>query len=200
MLTRVAAQPQEADDSTLIRRSVTEPEFFTAVYERYAAALHRYVARRIGADAADDVVAETFLIAFRRRARYDQAMLSAGPWLYGIATNLTAKHHRAETRQLRAYARTGVDPVTAVHVDVDARIVAAGHRGRLAGALARLPARDRAVLLLVAWAELTYEEVAQALGIPVGTVRSRLNRARRRVRAELGGVNPMATDRESTDG
>jgi RNA polymerase sigma-70 factor (ECF subfamily) len=96
--------------------------------------------------------------------------------------------------------RTGVDPVVEPYVDVDGRLVAAACRRRLAGALARLPAKDRDVLLLVAWAELSYEQVSQALGIPVGTVRSRLNRARRKVRSALDGINPMVLGGEYENG
>jgi len=187
----VLTELSQTDDAAVIRRSIAEPHLFTLVYERHAAALHRYAARRIGPDAADDVVAETFLAAFRRRNRYDLSRPAAGPWLYGIASNLIARHRRAEVRMYRAYARTGVDPLPGsvpqadVEAEVDARVDAAGHRPALAGALARLAARDRDVLLLIAWGELSYNEVAQALGIPVGTVRSRLNRARRQVQAAL---------------
>jgi RNA polymerase sigma-70 factor (ECF subfamily) len=183
----VLTELSHADDATLIERSVAEPDLFRLVYERHAGALHRYAARRIGPDAADDVVAETFLVAFRRRARYDARRPVAGPWLYGIASNLIARHRRAEVRMYRAYARTGVDPVagSVPQADVEARLDAAGQRRALAGALARLAARDRDVLLLVAWGGLAYEEVARALDIPVGTVRSRLNRARRQVQAAL---------------
>lgn len=92
---------------------------------------------------------------------------------------------------LRAFARTGHDPVLEGHADLVAEQVSARalHR-ELAAALAQLSSGDRDVLLLVAWAYLSYEEVAAALRIPVGTVRSRLNRARRRTKAALGDVDP----------
>ncbi|WP_344272836.1 RNA polymerase sigma factor, partial [Actinomadura napierensis] len=155
-------------------------------------------ARRLGDQAADDVVAETFLAAFRRRGRYDLARPDARPWLYGIAANLIGKHRRSETRMLQALARTGADPVTDAIDRADARVSAAAVSRRLAGALADLPARDRDVLLLVAWADLSYQQVAEALSIPVGTVRSRLNRARRKVREALGGSDPTNVQ-EGTD-
>ncbi len=119
------------------------------------------------------------------------------PWLYGIASNLIGRHRRAEIRAYRALARTGVDPIeSAPHTDeVDARL-AAGVERELASALAQLPRGDRDVLLLFAWADLTYEQVAAALSIPVGTVRSRLHRARRRLREALGGTNPLSIEEE----
>jgi len=140
--------------------------------------------------------ADTFLAAFRIRSRYDRTRPNARPWLYGIAGNLIGKQRRTEVRALKALARTGRDPVAASWVDswvedTDSRIAA---QGPLAGALAALSAGDRNVLLLVAWADLTYQEVAEALDIPVGTVRSRLNRARRKVRSALGADPAFVND------
>ena len=187
----------EADDASLIQRSIVDPREFGALYARHAAAIHRYVVRRLGDAVADDVVAETFLIAFRGRARYDSARRTASPWLYGIASNVIAKHHRAETRMYRAYLRAGAEAGAEPTLDrVENRVMAAGWQRELAGALVQLSAKDRDVLLLIAWADLSYEEISQALGIPVGTVRSRLNRARRKVRSALGDINPMAADEE----
>jgi len=185
------------DDAALIERSWQEPEAFAALYDRHAAPIHRFAGRRLGDQMADDVVGETFLAAFRRRKRYDLRRADARPWLYGIAANVIGKHRRAEVRMLRAYARTGADPVSAGHADrVDSRVCAAAVQRDLAAALAGLPARDRDVLLLIAWADLSYEETAAALGIPVGTVRSRLNRARRKVREALGGQDPTSSNQE----
>jgi RNA polymerase sigma factor (sigma-70 family) len=184
------------DDAAIIERSVRDPEAFAALYDRHAAALHRYVARRLGEGAADDIVADTFLTAFRKRARYDpSAARDARPWLYGIAANLIGKHTRSEVRMLRAYARTGADPVLTQQEttadDAFGRIEDAADQRDLARALATLAQGDREVLLMIAWADLSYAEVAAALGIPVGTVRSRLNRARTRIRAALG-TNPTS--------
>ena len=187
------------DDAVLIERSRHDPEAFAGLYDRHAAPLHRYAARRLGASAADDIVADTFLDAFRKRRRYDPAARDARPWLYGIAANLIGKHSRAEVRMLRAYARTGADPVLAdAHIDeADGRLASAAVRQNLAAALAALAAGDRDVLLMIAWADLSYTEVATALGIPVGTVRSRLHRARARIRAALGGHDPTSVREES---
>jgi RNA polymerase sigma factor (sigma-70 family) len=183
-------------DAVIIERSASDPEAFAILYDRHAATLHRYVARRLGEGVADDIVADTFLSAFRKRARFDpEASPDARPWLYGIAANLIGKHTRSEVRMLRAYARTGADPVLtqqATFDDAFSRVDSATAQRDLARALATLAKADREVLLLIAWADLSYAEVATALGIPVGTVRSRLNRARIRVRAALGGIDPTS--------
>jgi RNA polymerase sigma factor (sigma-70 family) len=191
--------PDLDDDASLIERSRHDPEAFAGLYDRHAAPLHRYAARRLGASAADDIVADTFLDAFRKRHRYDLTASDARPWLYGIAANLIGKHSRAEVRMLRAYARTGADPVlTETHADgADGRIASEAVRQDLAAALAALHQGDRDVLLMIAWADLSYTEVAAALGIPVGTVRSRLHRARARIRAALGGYDPTSVREES---
>ncbi|MCF6523362.1 RNA polymerase sigma factor [Streptomyces sp. JJ36] len=183
------------DDAAVIDASLESPEAFAQLYDRYAADIHRYALRRLGDSVADDITAETFLAAFRSRSRFDTTRTSARPWLYGIAANLIGRHRRSEVRALRALARTGVDPVAESWTDrVETRVTAEAARGPLAAALAALPARDRHVLLLFAWADLSYAEVGEALGIPVGTVRSRLNRARRKVRSALGGDPTVVRD------
>jgi RNA polymerase sigma factor (sigma-70 family) len=197
-----SARPEQASsaappsDAAIIAWSASDPEAFAILYDRHAATLHRYVARRLGEGVADDIVADTFLSAFRKRARFDPGTSSnARPWLYGIAANLIGKHTRSEVRMLRAYARTGADPVLtqqATFDDAFGRAESATGERDLARALATLAKGDREVLLLIAWADLSYAEVATALGIPVGTVRSRLNRARIRVRAALGGSDPSS--------
>lgn len=173
-------------DASLIAASRTEPERFAGLFRRHAPEIMRYATRRLGRDAAEDITAGTFLVAFDRRHRYDAARPDARPWLYGIATNLIRRHRRAEVRALRALARGGVDPVTEPFTDAVENRVQAGARSRaLAGAIAGLPAAQREVLLLVTWAGLTYDEVAEALAIPAGTVRSRMNRIRRKLRDTL---------------
>jgi RNA polymerase sigma-70 factor, ECF subfamily len=184
-------EPAITDDASVIARSRHEPEVFSALFTRHAASIQRYVTRRIGPDAADDVVAETFLLAFLQRETYDQARAQALPWLYGIATNLIGRHRRDEIRLYRALARTGVDPVTAPFTDrVDSIVTAGMARRQLADALARMPAGYRDPLLLTSWGDLSYEETALALGIPIGTVRSRMSRARARLRRMLGSIDP----------
>lgn len=180
-----------ADDAELIAASRAEPEAFATIFDRHAVTIHHYAARRLGQAAADDVVGETFLIAFRRRDRYDPAYRDARPWLFGIATNVISRHRHAEARAYQVLARTGADPVTASpDEDVLARVAASAQRRALAASLARLHPADRDTLLLVVWGGLSYAETAHALAVPVGTVRSRLNRARRKLRAALGTAGP----------
>ncbi len=178
-------------DSELITRSRSDPQSFAEIFDRHYAALYRYLRRRIGSEVAADLAAETFVTAFAKRAAYHPEGGDCRPWLYGIAHNLLRTHLRSERRQLAAFARHGVDPLADAAASAefslaDQRADAAAIGARLAAFLAELPDGDRDALLLVAWAELSYAEVARALGIPVGTVRSRLNRARRRLRALLG--------------
>ncbi|NDU73225.1 sigma-70 family RNA polymerase sigma factor [Actinomadura sp. DSM 109109] len=192
---RSGAEPDapgsDASDAAAIVRSRREPAAFAEIFHRHFAAIHGYAARRLGVDAADDIAAETFLAAFRKRGRFDPARGAVRPWLYGIATRLIGLHRRSEGRRYRALARTPAEHMVDGHEDrVTARVTAGGAGADLADALARLPRGDRDVLLLVALADLTYEEVGQALGLKTGTVASRLHRARRRLRESLGGTNP----------
>jgi RNA polymerase sigma-70 factor (ECF subfamily) len=191
---RLVTIVEATTDAEVISRSLDDPACFSILWDRHAREIHRYVVRRIGVTAADDVTADVFLVAFRRRHSFDLRRPASRPWLYGIAANLVGKHRRSEVRALRALARTGLDPVAASWSDeADARVTASTQSRALAAALAALSADDRHTLLLVAWADLTYAEVAEALDIPVGTVRSRLNRARTRLRVALGGP-PDAPD------
>jgi RNA polymerase sigma factor (sigma-70 family) len=162
-------------DAEAIAASLSEPRAFVAVFDRHFDAIHGYLRRRVGKEIADELAAETFAQAFEHRKRYDLRRPDARPWLYGIAHNLLRHHYRDEERALRAYARS---------VDLNASEPPVPS-SEIATLLAELSSDERDVLLLVAWAELEYAEVAEALGIPVGTVRSRLNRARGRVRELL---------------
>src|SRR5207248_11325061 len=121
--------------------------------------------RRVGPASADELAAETFAVAFRNRDRLHPAR-PVRPWLYGIAANLMRHHWRKERRMLRAYARSGVDPVFA---DEDAAVERADAEARhreLAAALAELWKDEREILLLRAWAEQTDSELADALSLP----------------------------------
>lgn len=184
-------------DSAAIGASLRDPEQFAVLYDRYSAVLHRYAGRRVGGEDAEDVVAATFLAAFRARPRYDLARLDARPWLFGILTKEIARRRRTEQARFRALAKTCADRPAAGHADqVAADVSAQAARRAVAAALARLAPAERDVLLLIAWGELSYAEIAEALAIPVGTVRSRLNRARRKVREALGGTDPTAVSEE----
>jgi RNA polymerase sigma factor (sigma-70 family) len=178
-------------DAELIVASLTEPERFGPIFDRHATALFRYLARRVGVDDAETMLGEMFCIAFERRATYDPDRPDARPWLYGIATNLIAHRHRREGRRQRAIVRLqserAVDDGPEEQFDptaagVAARVDAASGWPTIAAAIAELPAGERDALVLYVWEDLSYAEIADALDVPVGTVRSRLNRARSRLR------------------
>jgi RNA polymerase sigma-70 factor (ECF subfamily) len=174
---------EAGSDAQIIAASRSEPHAFATIFDRHFDAVHRYLARRVGADLADDLAAEAFTEAFNVRARFDTARTDARPWLFGIATNLLRHHRRSEARRLRAYARVDRPPGTyEAEGVIEARLDAQRAAPMIAAALAQLSTDERDVLLLYAWADLRYEEIAIALEIPIGTVRSRLNRARGRLR------------------
>lgn len=156
---------------------------FAAAFEAEFPQLYRYLARRVGATTAEDLAAATFEVAYSNWDRFEPDR-PLRPWLYGIAANLVRRHWRSERRMLRAYARTGADPIT-VEDDTVSRIDARGRRRDLAAALAELRPQEREILLLHAWADLTDTEIADALSLPLGTVKSRLHRARERVRNRI---------------
>jgi RNA polymerase sigma factor (sigma-70 family) len=180
-----------AADAAVIEQSWAAPERFEEIFRRYFGQIHRYLAARVGGRIADDLAAEVFTIAFAQRQRYDLARDCARPWLYGIATNLVGSYRRREQRRYRALARMDARGVAPSDEDLVAdRVSAAAAGPALAAALAALGSGDRDVLLLVAVAGLDNQEVARSLGIPYGTVCSRLSRARARLRESLGGTNP----------
>jgi RNA polymerase sigma-70 factor, ECF subfamily len=174
-----------ATDAEVIRASIDEPKAFWQLFQRHYDSLFAFIARRLGRDAAEDLATDAFLKAFALRARYEQTRPDARPWLFGIAANLVRRHRRIEVRRLRAYARqAGRRSVEHDDDGVD-RLNGRAAAPLLAKALASMPATQREVLLLVAWAELSPEEVARALHIAPGTARSRLSRARARARQVL---------------
>lgn len=157
------------------------------LYDTHARDLHFYLARRIGPQVADDLVADAFLAVWEQRHRFDPARASPKAWLYGVATTLLRQHVRREGRRLRAWAREGgragspEDLGTRVVEEADARV----RMRQAAEALADLRSEERDVLLLVAWAELGPREIAEVLDVPVATVRTRLHRARTRMRTAV---------------
>jgi RNA polymerase sigma factor (sigma-70 family) len=183
-------------DGDLIAGSMADPALFAGIFDRHYGELYRYLRRQAGADLAADLAAETFVTAFTRRATFRPQSTDARPWLYGIAHNLLRNHRRRQHRLLAAYARRGAEPVADASAEAefalaDARADSAVVSARLEQILGRMADRDREVLQLVAWADMSYAEVAQALSIPLGTVRSRLNRARRELRALLENDPPQ---------
>lgn len=168
-----------ATDAEIIARSVADPSWFGVIYDRHADRILRYAHARLGATLAEDVLSETFLAAFRRRASYCAIRPDAGPWLFGISVRQISRHRRAEQRARAALARL---PREAEDGDFDGRsddrVTAQQLAPRIALAMSELSRDDRELLLLIAWAELSYEEAAEALGLTVSALRSRLHRIR----------------------
>jgi RNA polymerase sigma factor (sigma-70 family) len=184
----------QRSDSGVIEESLIDPAVFAVLFDRHYDRIWRYACRRAGPAVADELASETFVRAFAARAQYDRGRLDASPWLYGIATNLLRGHRRAEARRMRAYARA-VEPAEA-HGGLDGverRVDAAACAPQVAAALASLNPADRDAVLLLALADLDYEAIATATGVPVGTVRSRLSRARRQLQHELGLAQASAS-------
>src|SRR5262245_39579858 len=172
-------------DAEVIGRSLGEPEAFGLIYDRHAHTVLRFLGRRAGAEVAEGLLGELFRIAFERRSSFDSSRASALPWLYGIGANLLLQHRRSEARRLRANRRMAAGRAAAERrpkaAALDARVLSP----RVADAIEALPEGEREALLLFAWEELSYQSVAEALELPIGTVRSRLNRARARLRELL---------------
>jgi RNA polymerase sigma factor (sigma-70 family) len=173
-------------DAEIFRRSVRDPEAFREIFERHAAAVHAYARKRIGMTAGEEILAQTFLTAFEKRTRFDPSYGSARPWLLGIATNLIRHHLREEREHLATLRKRARDQLEAP-VEDDARLDAERMKPTLLEGLLALSDDDRETFLLLALGQLTYEEVASALGIPIGTVRSRIHRARRHLRERVPG-------------
>jgi RNA polymerase sigma factor (sigma-70 family) len=169
-----------SSDAAWISASLTDPSAFAAVFDRHWPVIHRWCVGRAG-PVGEDLAAETFRIAFDERARFDPRYDDARPWLYGIATN-QLRHH------FRRSGRRGEPPIsreTDFTEDALGRVEAQALGPELAAALRTVTAADRDALLLHVWADLTYSEIARATGIPVGTVRSRIHRARTQLRDHL---------------
>ena len=177
------------DDADLIERSLTDGRWFEPLFDRHYPAIHRFLNARAGVSVADDLASETFTVAFRRRRSYDLAHREAAPWLYGIAINLLRNHRRSEEARRRTYMR----------VAERAEDIAGGvgetfdKNGGVSLALLGLDEQARDLIVLFAWADLSYEQLAVALELPIGTVRSRLSRARAQLRARLGPLEHEGT-------
>ncbi len=159
------------------------PEALTELFELYGDRIHTHCFRRLGSwHEAEDATASVFLEVWRHRERVRLHEESALPWLYGVATNVCRNAARGARRRLRLVGRLPDPAAEDDHSEaVAARVDAEARMGRVLAAIDALPEREREVLALVAWAGLTYEQSAAALDVPVGTVRSRLSRARGRL-------------------
>lgn len=173
----------ESDAELISKSGAEDPAPFVELVRRHERAIYKYLARRVGQAPAEDLLSDVWLAAFADRANFDTAWESARPWLFGIARNRVRSHRRQQHPDVLE-AEPGSDPWP----DVDARLVSSATMPGLVAALNVLPADDREVLLLVAWEELTPTEAALVLGIPAGTARSRLHRARTALRNQLEGL------------
>jgi RNA polymerase sigma factor (sigma-70 family) len=195
------ADMTRADDGELWRRACQgEAECFGVLFDRHGEAVRAFCARRTGSmDAADDLVSMVFLEAWRRRAEVELIDSNALPWLYGIARRSMQHRWRTALRHRRALHRLAPASAMPDHADeVAGRLDDERHLARLRAAFERLRPPDRDVLVLCVWQGLTYAEAAVALGVPVGTVRSRLSRARSRLEAEtdvLAAPDPATSQR-----
>lgn len=178
-------------DREVVAESLANPHAFGTIVDRHHAAVHRYLHRRAGRDLADELAAQTFAVGFERRGTCRTSDDSALPWLYGIASRLLRRSRRTEERRLRAYARSGVDRFVELEDETVARLEAGSHGPELAAALASMRPRERDVLLLYALGGLGYAEIAVALDVPIGTVRTWLHRARSHARSRLETAAPI---------
>jgi RNA polymerase sigma factor (sigma-70 family) len=183
-----AARSDVESDGVLIERSVHgRPDAFVEVARRHEFAVHGYLARRAGRQAADDLLAEVWLRAFAGRGGFDATSGDARPWLYGIARNVLREYWRTSSDgEPAALDEASADPWEGI----DDRLDSAGRARAVASAVRALPAAEREMLLLVAWEQLTPAEAAKILGIPQGTARSRLHRARATLRRVLTETDP----------
>lgn len=194
----------EATDAELIRRSLEDPEEFREIFERHYESVRRFAQRVVGRDVGEEIAAQTFLIAFQRRATYDVGYRSARSWLFGIAYNVLRHHLRGERSQHDLLARVPSEREATDPIETEA-LDAARLAPILRDALSKLREEQRSPFVLVALGELTYRETADFLAIPVGSVRSRIHRARAALRELLTDVRetPDGGDAEiaqSTDG
>jgi RNA polymerase sigma factor (sigma-70 family) len=176
----------EAPDRDLWRRAHDgDGEAFGVLFERHGARIYNYCFRRTADWAlAEDLTAATFLLAWRSLRRAPLQAESALPLLYGIATNVLRNRRRSLKRGREAFGRLPHSPVEEPDFAEEAttRLDDQATMRELLSLFSRLPRREQDVLALCEWSGLSYDDAALALGIPIGTVRSRLARGRRRLR------------------
>lgn len=175
---------ERATDRHLWNRAAAgEPAAFGVLFERHAKAVYNFCFRQTGDwSAAEELTSVVFLESWRRRGRVRLTGESALPWLLGVATNVVRNRRRAERRHRDALKRLPLDPAGAFADDVDGRLDDERRMRVILARVGKLSRRDQDVIALCVWAELSYEEAAVALGVPVGTIRSRLARAKARLR------------------
>ena len=169
------------------------PDLFATVFERHYEAVFGFAGAAVGVNQAADIASETFLRAFEFRQRYDQRYRSARPWLFGITANLIADHYRRRARQQRAYRRLSgrIGLLDGFEEEADSRTDALAIAPVIDEALRSLRTEELSVVSLFVFEDFSYAEIAEALSIPEGTVRSRLSRARSRLRNQLGSFGEV---------
>lgn len=175
----------EAADAAVIARSVDEPAVFAELFERHFSLVYRFLSLRAGQQSTGDLAAETFVIAFHRRADYDLTRPDARPWLLGIGANLAREQRRSERRRRETLRRLAHGLPPGSQEDTSAGMDGSANSDELRAALAELPPEQLDLLLLFACVGLSYGEIAEALSLPIGTVRSRIHRLRHRLRGRL---------------
>ncbi|MEN8238254.1 MAG: sigma-70 family RNA polymerase sigma factor [Actinomycetota bacterium] len=176
--------PDISTDAEIIECSLGEPERFAELFDRHHRAIFGYLARRVGADEAEDITSEVFMRSFDRRDRFDLAYESARPWLFGIARNIYLNRIRSKRTEPTVTVRDDdiVVPDHALSVAWAVDSQSELNDPTLVAAVESLNPKYREVLLMYAVDEMTHNEIASALGVPQGTVQSRLGRARAAIR------------------
>jgi RNA polymerase sigma-70 factor (ECF subfamily) len=184
-----------ASDAQLIVASLGDPELFGLVFERHATAVYRFLSRRVPASDVEDALVDTFTGAFRSRAKYDPERLIALPWLLGIAVNVARHQHRSASARTRLLGVLGRGHLYDHDLtpEADERLSANADQARVLHALEALDPVLREAVLLAATTDLDYRGMAEVLDVPLGTVRSRLSRGRRRLRASLAPPEESTT-------
>jgi len=181
------------NDAKLIDRSFREPEVFGEIFNRHFDVIAGFCVRRMGVARGEDIAGDVFRWAFENRRRFDLEQSDARPWLYRIANNFVREAIRSVGRQGVAYDRWLIKETrggTELAFEVATAIDAQHDLSSVASVLELQPVEEVETLLLYAWEHLTYSEIAETLGIPVGTVRSRIHRLRQHLNDEL--AKPLA--------
>jgi RNA polymerase sigma-70 factor (ECF subfamily) len=188
---------EHSTDCEIILASRRRPEMFEVIFERHYQSVYRFAAGRAGIDEAGDIASDTFVRAFDRRDRFRPDRESALPWLFGIAANVARERRRKSARRMNMVRRSvtliaGED--ARFENEAADRIDALSYRPELATALASLTDDEYQVLMLLALADFSYPDIAEHLDIPIGTVRSRIHRARRKMRELMEAQRPIWSD------
>ncbi len=194
--------PSDVTDAALMQASLQEPREFGMIFDRHASVIHRYLVARVGAEAAEDLASEVFVSAFRSRSSYDPGYSDALPWLLGIAANAVRHHRRSEGRRWAMVRQLGQQSTRRgdlVVADIADEAVARGDIEETRRALDAVGPTNRDVLILYSAFDLSYEEIARALGLRIGTVRSRLSRGRDQLRELLAASGQYGPEDDQTN-